>query len=332
MNELTMGKRIAEQRKKIGLTQAKLAEKLYVSNKAVSKWESDSGFPSLDLIPKLCELFNCSSDYLLGIKEKDKETDLQDKKIVVPIGIDERLNVVMKELEEIKNALVVGNSGMGKSYFLCKYIKELSIKTKKDQLKLALIDCKKTEFEPFCKNKNLYEPIAFNQEDAISLIAKIAREINIRLEEIKKSGVDDIQAYNKVVKGKNKFPYIILIIDELSLIMTKKDSVVINLVIKKILEYSTKVGIYVTLCTRDIDGEIISKSIIKTIDTLICFDLPHDVSIEYVGSDAAVNLSEGKFIFSSKSGKCDKLGVYNSIIENSKKDWIYGGHMSPLGF
>lgn len=65
----TMGQRIAEQRKKIGLTQNELAEKLMVSNKAVSKWESDNGNPSIEFLPELSRVLGCSIDYLISGKE-----------------------------------------------------------------------------------------------------------------------------------------------------------------------------------------------------------------------------------------------------------------------
>ena len=63
--EKQIGDRIAEERKKLKITQNELAEKLMVSNKAVSKWESNGGYPSIEFLPKLADLFGCSIDYLV---------------------------------------------------------------------------------------------------------------------------------------------------------------------------------------------------------------------------------------------------------------------------
>ena len=52
------------------LTQKKLADKLQVSDKAVSKWESGRGEPSLELIRAITKLFNCSIDYLVDGKDR----------------------------------------------------------------------------------------------------------------------------------------------------------------------------------------------------------------------------------------------------------------------
>lgn len=67
---MTMGERIATLRKMKNLTQKQLADKLQVSDKAVSKWESGRGEPSLELIRAITKLFNCSIDYLVDGKDR----------------------------------------------------------------------------------------------------------------------------------------------------------------------------------------------------------------------------------------------------------------------
>ena len=62
----TMGKCIAQYRRKQDLTQDALAGKLGVSNQAVSKWESDQCYPDIMLLPKLADIFSVSLDELFG--------------------------------------------------------------------------------------------------------------------------------------------------------------------------------------------------------------------------------------------------------------------------
>lgn len=62
----TIGKRISFHRKRLGLTQDQLAEKLGVTAQAVSKWENDQSCPDISMLPKLSEIFNISIDALLG--------------------------------------------------------------------------------------------------------------------------------------------------------------------------------------------------------------------------------------------------------------------------
>jgi len=65
MNSENFGKMISKLRKKAGLTQAELASRLNVTDKAISKWENGGGFPEITQIPALSEIFGVSSDYIL---------------------------------------------------------------------------------------------------------------------------------------------------------------------------------------------------------------------------------------------------------------------------
>ena len=72
MNQEKIGKFIASCRKNEKLTQEELAEKLGITYKAVSKWESNSAYPETEKIIAICKLFDVSIDELLGIDSKTK--------------------------------------------------------------------------------------------------------------------------------------------------------------------------------------------------------------------------------------------------------------------
>lgn len=67
-NTDTLGKRIMALRKAAGMTQEQVAERLGVSPQAVSKWENDVSCPDVTMIPRIAQLFNVSTDELLGLK------------------------------------------------------------------------------------------------------------------------------------------------------------------------------------------------------------------------------------------------------------------------
>jgi transcriptional regulator with XRE-family HTH domain len=72
--EETLGKRIAEGRKRLGITQDRLAEQLGVTAQAVSKWENDQSCPDITILPKLAKIFGISTDMLLGLVPTEPET------------------------------------------------------------------------------------------------------------------------------------------------------------------------------------------------------------------------------------------------------------------
>ena len=74
----SIGKTIAELRKAKGWTQVQLAEKLGVSDKAVSKWESEGGFPEITQLPVLASIFDVSIDYLMTGKKDEPTISLDD--------------------------------------------------------------------------------------------------------------------------------------------------------------------------------------------------------------------------------------------------------------
>lgn len=76
MEKKTMGSFIATLRKANGMTQKDLAEKLNVSDKAVSRWERDENAPDLSLIPVIAEIFDVTADELLRGERKNAEKNV----------------------------------------------------------------------------------------------------------------------------------------------------------------------------------------------------------------------------------------------------------------
>ena len=68
MTEKSLGKIIVELRKENNMTQMDLAEKMCVTDKAVSKWERDISCPDIKTIAKLAEIFNVDINILLNTK------------------------------------------------------------------------------------------------------------------------------------------------------------------------------------------------------------------------------------------------------------------------
>lgn len=75
----TLNDRIKNLRKKKGMTQLELAEKVHVTDKAVSKWETGEGNPEITILIELANIFEVSLDYLLTGKEKAPEIIVMSK-------------------------------------------------------------------------------------------------------------------------------------------------------------------------------------------------------------------------------------------------------------
>ncbi|MBQ2855168.1 MAG: helix-turn-helix domain-containing protein [Oscillospiraceae bacterium] len=85
MNNTSMGQRIATLRKEKGMTQAELAEKMGVTDKAVSKWERDLSCPDISVLPHLAELFGITVDQLMGSGTSVPKTTKSDFSRIIPL-------------------------------------------------------------------------------------------------------------------------------------------------------------------------------------------------------------------------------------------------------
>ena len=73
MDATKTGHFIREQRKRLGLSQLKLAEMLYVEPQTISKWERGLGMPDYDNVERLKEIFGCSLSDILEPTDTDDD-------------------------------------------------------------------------------------------------------------------------------------------------------------------------------------------------------------------------------------------------------------------
>lgn len=117
MNQVKIGKFIASKRKEQGLTQIQLAEKLGITDRAVSKWETGKSLPDASLMPELCKLLKITiNDLLCGevvsvenynekaekaLLEMVKKEEMQNKKLMMyenVIGFGSTLSFLIQVL------------------------------------------------------------------------------------------------------------------------------------------------------------------------------------------------------------------------------------------
>lgn len=115
----TLGTMIAELRKQQGMTQLELAEKMGVTDKAVSKWERDLSCPDINSIPNLAEILGVSVEELMQIK-KEVETSVSKvaeirkiapKAVAMAMGIAVTVLTILNELD-VKSGMVMLGIGL----------------------------------------------------------------------------------------------------------------------------------------------------------------------------------------------------------------------------
>ena len=87
MNQVKIGKFIAECRKKANLTQAQLAEKLNITDKAISKWERGIAMPDASIMVELCDILGISvNELLVGDKISTENNTQQNEQLLIDMA------------------------------------------------------------------------------------------------------------------------------------------------------------------------------------------------------------------------------------------------------
>lgn len=100
-----LGKRIELERIRLGLNQIELAKKLNLSSSAsISQYEKGDRVPGDDIKLKMCEIFNCSLDYLLGKSDIRNPEELKNVKFANSSGLDTE-GLDEEDLEELQRQI-----------------------------------------------------------------------------------------------------------------------------------------------------------------------------------------------------------------------------------
>lgn len=111
----SLGSILTELRKQNNMTQADLAEKMCVTDKAVSKWERDISCPNIETIQKLADFFNIPVNELLSAKSSSKKNNIITlifNAVAIAMGISVLVLMIMDSID-IKNAVIMLAAGLG---------------------------------------------------------------------------------------------------------------------------------------------------------------------------------------------------------------------------
>ena len=115
----TLGTMIAELRKQHGMTQQELAEKMGVTDKAVSKWERDLSCPDINSIPELAEILGVSVEDLMQVKKEAEAPvskvaeimELAPKAVAMAMGVAVTVLTILNALD-VKSGMVMLGIGL----------------------------------------------------------------------------------------------------------------------------------------------------------------------------------------------------------------------------
>lgn len=253
----------------------------------------------------------------------DKFTKSKPTSLTFPMGKDVGNEKVYGDIRKMTHLLVAGASGSGKSVFLRSLIISLIMRYSPADLRLLLIDPKKTEFVIYDNLPHLViNEIITETNKVIQSLNWAIGEMNRRyglFEQKSRAGtyVVNVDEYNaNLTAGEEKLPKIVIIVDELADLMlaAKKD---IEDRIQNLTQKSRAAGIHVIIATQRPSADVITGVIKSNLKTRIAFSVASEVDSRVIldATGAQKLLGYGDMLY-TKEGTNTPIRVQSPNIES----------------
>ncbi|MBU2221655.1 MAG: DNA translocase FtsK, partial [Candidatus Omnitrophica bacterium] len=242
------------------------------------------------------EVPNTQSSFVY-LKEvlSSKEFQDGDAKLPLALGKDIAGQAVIASLEDMPHILIAGTTGSGKTVCVNSLILSLLFKTSPDELKFVMIDPKMVELAPFNGLPHMLCPVVTDARKTSFALNWVVNEMEERYRLLAKAGARNIEVYNQ---NNEKFPYIIIIIDEFAdLMMVAREE--IESAITRLAQLSRAVGIHLILATQRPSVNVITGVIKANLPCRVSFKVASKVDSRTVldmnGADKL--LGKGDMLF-----------------------------------
>lgn len=224
--------------------------------------------------------------------------------LMFTMGKDVANRKVYGDISKMIHLLVAGSSGSGKSVFLGSLIISLIYKYSPEELRLILIDPKKTEFVLYNDLPHLMiNEIITDVNKAVQSLNWAIGEMNRRyglFEQMSRAGkyVVNLDDYNAQLEKANRLPKIVIIIDELADLMlaAKKE---IEDRIQNLTQKARAAGIHLVVATQRPSTDVITGVIKSNLPTRIAFGVATDVDSRVILDQTGAQklLGKGDFLY-----------------------------------
>ena len=197
-------------------------------------------------------------------------------KMTIALGKGAGGEAGVADLAKMPHLLIAGATGSGKTVCLNAIIACLLMQNTPDDLRFIMIDPKRVELTPYNSIPQLAIPVIVTAEKAIEALRWLNQEMDNRYQELAKAGVRNIEGYNKTRSGKDKMPYIVLVIDELAdLMMAGFDEV--EHILCRLAQLARAIGIHLIVATQRPSVDVVTGLIKANFPTRLSFAVTSQV-------------------------------------------------------
>ncbi len=251
----------------------------------------------------------------VDLKQLIKKIPKDKHKLPVILGKDGKNNTLIKELDD---TLLVGKASSGKTTFLHPIINTILLTKTPEEVKLILIETKTNSFDIYKDIPHLFAPVVKDRKKAIGALKEYQPDILKRLRLLRgHTQSRSLEEYNK--KYKEKFPYIVIIINEYSDLLNEFEG---EENINRILGAGKFAGIYMILSTSEYSDDVVSKTIKNRCNSKMIGVLPVKKSRSLLGKKNVENLQGmGDMIYKNTQNE-EKIRVQTPWISSEQREDI----------
>lgn len=236
--------------------------------------------------------------YLKELENESKNNNANHKLDMI-VGVGENGKVIKANLKKMKNLILSGVTGSGKSIGLNNLVVSLLKQNTPNELKFLIVDTKRVEFDVFKSSPHLYAPVVTDSNKANEWFEQLNKEIERRYELLTLHHLKDIDEYHKLSNDNpllEKMPRIVVVIDEFANIIYEHRDV--DRIISRIAQIGYPVGVHLIISTQTPRREVITGLMKANIPSRLTFMLATSTESQIVIDEPSAEklLPRGHFI------------------------------------
>ena len=251
-----------------------------------------------DIYTVAIEVPNIKNGVTVSLKSELETKEFKNFKgeLVVPFGRDTNNKQWIFDLRSLPHLLIAGATNSGKSTFINSLIISLMTRHTVDTLRFILADAKRVELLSYNGLPHLLRPVLIHGEDVIDALCWCREEMDRRYDILYEAGCKNIKEYNE--KHKEKMPYIVFVMDEMSDFIYTDGKRFEGEVIR-IAQMSRAIGIHLIMATSRPSFEIYTGLMKANIPARLAFATASRADskciLEYSGAENLIGQGDALF-------------------------------------
>jgi S-DNA-T family DNA segregation ATPase FtsK/SpoIIIE len=188
------------------------------------------------------------------------------------LGKDIAGSAVACDLAKMPHLLIAGTTGAGKSGCINALLSSILLRATPDDVRMILVDPKRVELNHYEAIPHLLTPVVTNMKNAALVLQNVVREMESRYELMGAAKARNLVEWNRIRErdGRERVPYMLVVIDELADLMMVSPADVEDAIIR-LAQKSRAVGIHLVLATQSPRVDVITGMIKANVPSRIAF-------------------------------------------------------------